>query len=62
MGEEFMGEWRHVYLWLSPFAVHPKLSQHCKPAIIQEKIKKLKQQQKKQSATVFGTPVDPLKK
>ena len=22
------GEWIHVYVWLSPFAVHLKLSQH----------------------------------
>ena len=27
MGEEFGGEWTHV--WLRPFAVHLKLSQHC---------------------------------
>ena len=29
MGREFVGEWLHVYVWLSPFTVHPKLSQHC---------------------------------
>ena len=29
MGEEFGGEWIHIYVWLSPFAVHLKLSQHC---------------------------------
>ena len=28
-GGEFGGEWVHVYEWLSPFAVHLKLSQHC---------------------------------
>ena len=28
MGGEFEGEWIHVYAWLSPFAVHLKLSQH----------------------------------
>ena len=28
MGGEFGREWIHVYVWLSPFAVHPKLSQH----------------------------------
>ena len=28
MGGEFRGEWIHVYVWLSPFAVHLKLSQH----------------------------------
>ena len=29
MGGEFRGEWMHVYIWLSPSAVHLKLSQHC---------------------------------
>ena len=29
MGGEFGREWIHVYVWLSPFTVHPKLSQHC---------------------------------
>ena len=29
MGGEFGGEWVHVYVWLSPFAVHLKLSQSC---------------------------------
>ena len=29
MGGEFGGECIHVYGWLSPFAVHLKLSQHC---------------------------------
>ena len=28
MGEEFGGEWIHVYVCLSPSAVHLKLSQH----------------------------------
>ena len=28
MGGEFGGEWMHVYVWLSPFAVHLKLSQY----------------------------------
>jgi len=28
MGGEFGGEWIHVYMWLSPFAVHFRLSQH----------------------------------
>ena len=28
MGREFGGEWIHVYIWLSPFAVNLKLS-HC---------------------------------
>ena len=26
---EFGGEWIHVHVWLSPFTVHQKLSQHC---------------------------------
>ena len=29
MGGESGGEWTHVYVWPSPFAVHLKLSQHC---------------------------------
>ena len=29
MGGELGGEWIRVYVWLSPFAVHLKLSQHC---------------------------------
>ena len=29
MAGEFGGEWIHVYVWLSPFAVHLKLSLHC---------------------------------
>ena len=29
MGGESGGEWIHVYVWLSRFAVHLKLSQHC---------------------------------
>jgi len=29
MGGECGGELMHEYVWLSPFAVHLKLSQHC---------------------------------
>ena len=29
MGGGFGGKWIHVYVWLSPFAVHLKVSQHC---------------------------------
>ena len=29
MGEGFEGEWKHIYVWLSPFAIHLKLLQHC---------------------------------
>ena len=32
-GGEFGGEWIHVYVWLSPFTVHLKLSQHCYSAL-----------------------------
>ena len=28
MGGEFGGEWIHVYVWLGPFTVPLKLSQH----------------------------------
>ena len=27
MGEKFGGEWTHIYVWLSPFTVHLKISQ-----------------------------------
>ena len=39
MGGGFGGEWIHVYVWLSHFAIHLKLSQHCQPAILQYKTK-----------------------
>ena len=39
MRGEFGGEWIHVYLWLSPFAIHRKLLQHYQSAILQHKIK-----------------------
>ena len=29
MEGEFGGKWIHIYVGLSPFAVHLKLSQHC---------------------------------
>ena len=29
MEGEFGGEWKHVYVWLSPSAVHLRLSKHC---------------------------------
>ena len=29
VGGELGGEWIQVYIWLRPFAVHLKLSQHC---------------------------------
>ena len=41
MGGGFGGEWICVYVWLSSFAVHLKLSQHCLSAISQYKLKSL---------------------
>ena len=29
MGGGLGGEWIHVHVWLWPFAVHPKLLEHC---------------------------------
>jgi len=29
MGDGFGAEWIHVYVWLDPFVVHLRLSQHC---------------------------------
>ena len=45
---EFGGEWIHVYVRLSPFIVHRKLSQHCQPVIPQYKIKDLFEKKKSQ--------------
>ena len=42
MGGKFRGEWIHVYVWLSSFDVHLKLLQHCKSAILQNKVKNIK--------------------
>ena len=39
MGGEFGGEWLHLYVWLSPFAVHLKLFRCSPAAILQYKIK-----------------------
>ena len=38
---EFGEEWIHVYVYLSPFAGHLKLSQHCLLAIPQQQTKRL---------------------
>ena len=38
MGGEFEEKWIRVFVWLSPFAIHQKLSQHCELAILQYKI------------------------
>ena len=29
LSHEYGGEWIHTYVWLNPFAVYLKLSQHC---------------------------------
>ena len=42
MGGVFGGEWIHVCAWLSSFAIHLKLSQHCELAILPKENKKLK--------------------
>lgn len=42
MGGEFGGEQTHVHVWLSPFALCLKLSQHCSSTIPQHKLKSLK--------------------
>ena len=41
MGVEFGEEWIHVNVYLSPFAGHLKLSQHCLLAIPQQQTKRL---------------------
>ena len=41
MGGESGGEWIHVYVWLSPFVAHLKLSPHYQSAIPPYKIKSL---------------------
>ena len=49
MGGELGGEWIHVYVWLSLFAGHLKLSQHCSLAILQYKM--LKKNKSTENAT-----------
>ena len=43
---QFGGEWMHVSVWLSPLAVHLKLSQHCLSVIPQYKTTSLKKKVK----------------
>ena len=50
---EFGGEWIHGYLWQSPFAVL-KLPQHCQSAILQYKIKSLKENGEETDVIVKG--------
>ena len=42
----FGEEWIHIYVWLSPFAIHLKLSQHCESVIQDKKFKKMNKQTK----------------
>ena len=46
-GTGFGGEWTHVHVWLSPFAVYLKPPQHCSSAIPQYKVKSLKFEKEK---------------
>ena len=50
-GQKFRGEWVHVHVWLSPFIVHLKSSQHRQSAILQYKIKSFKEIIKKKKKT-----------
>ena len=43
-GRGFGGEWIHGYVWLSAFTVHVILSQYCKSAMLQYKIKSCKKE------------------
>ena len=46
IGRGYAGEWIHIYVWLSPFAIHLKLSQHCESVIQNKKFKKMNKQTK----------------
>ena len=46
MRRGFGEEWIHIYVWLSPFAIHLKLSQHCESVIQNKKFKKMNKQTK----------------
>jgi len=55
MGVGLGGEWTHV--WLSPFAVHLKLPQHCSSAMLQYK-RQLMYVKSLQSCTTRCDPMD----
>ena len=57
MGGEFGEEQIHVYVWLSPFAVHLKPSQHCQSAIPQYKRKSFKRSLKNFHCAEDETPI-----
>ena len=54
MGKESKEEWIYVYVKLIHFAVHLKLTQHCKSTILQYKIKI-----KKKNNLKIKLPYDP---
>ena len=51
----FVGRWVHGYVWLSPFAVHLKLPQHCSSATPQHKTKSIKSGGKKKTPLPTST-------
>ena len=46
MGKESEKGWIYVYIKLNHFAIHLKLTQHCKSTILQYKIKKFIQKKR----------------
>ena len=54
IGGEFGGEWIHGYVWQSPFAVLLKLPQHCQSAVLQYKIKGLKENGEEKDVILKG--------
>ena len=56
MGREFGEEWVPIYIWLSPCTSHLELSQHCKSAIPQYKIKSLQTIWSQQGREKVGRP------
>ena len=59
MGKESEKEWIYLYVQLNHFAIHLKLTQHCKPTTLYHKIqikknkKQKKQKTKKSSVKLF---------
>ena len=52
----------HIYVWLSPFTIHLKLSQHCYSAILQYKIKSFFLKKKKKAKCRTWSNNQPLVK
>ena len=59
MGGDLGAEWICVYIRLSPFIVHLKLSQHCQSAIPQYKIK-ISKKKKKRKDMPTSQPLVPM--